>query len=267
MAIYRKVHTSFWGDPFIETLTPEQKYFYLYLLTNEKTRQCGIYEISLRQMSFDTGYNQETVDKLIKFFEKSNKIRFSKNTNEIAIKNWSKHNDSTSPKVQQCVNKELADIKNRVLIQYLYSMDTHPQEEQEEAKEETKEQEEVPLKNQRTPNEFYEIFKSWFLGSFGFDFVMQKKDWVGIASIKSFCETNAISDPASSWLAVLSKYNTLPPFYQQNKSPAFIGSRMSEIVAELKKPSIKKSNQESIVDMYNDLKNKEPETIQYQNLI
>jgi len=68
MAIFRKIHTSFWGDSFIQDLTPEQKYFFLYLLTNDKTKQCGIYEITVRQMCYDTGYNEETIKKLLEFF-------------------------------------------------------------------------------------------------------------------------------------------------------------------------------------------------------
>jgi len=64
MAIYRQLQTTFWSDSYITELTPEQKYFYIYLLTNEKTKQCGIYEITLRAIAFDTGYNVETVEKL-----------------------------------------------------------------------------------------------------------------------------------------------------------------------------------------------------------
>ena len=135
MAAFRKISVTFWSDSFVGELTPEQKYFYLYLMTNDKTTQCGIYETSIRKMSFDTGYNQETVLKLISFFEEQNKIRFSKETNEIALLNWVKFNDSNSPKVLSCVEKELKQVKNRVLIQYLYSMDTESQEEEEKEKE------------------------------------------------------------------------------------------------------------------------------------
>lgn len=46
MAIYRKIHISFWQDPFVLKLTPEEKYFYIYLMTNSKTNQLGCYEIS-----------------------------------------------------------------------------------------------------------------------------------------------------------------------------------------------------------------------------
>jgi dipeptidyl aminopeptidase/acylaminoacyl peptidase len=153
MAAFRKISVTFWSDSFIGDLTPEQKYFYLYLMTNDKTTQCGIYETSIRKICFDTGYNSETVLKLLDFFQEKNKIRFSKETNEIALLNWVKFNDSNSPKVLSCVEKELKNVKNRVLIQYLYSMDTESQEEEEEEKEEKEEKEEEEYKSDE-----FEIF-------------------------------------------------------------------------------------------------------------
>lgn len=140
MAIFRKIHVSFWKDLFVKKLTPEQKYFYLYLMTNSNTTQCGIYEIDFGMISYETGYNTETIQKLILFFESKGKIKYSTSTEEIAIKNWNKYNDSTSPKVKACVSKELKTVKNRVLIQYLYSIDTQTQEEQEQEQEEEQEQ-------------------------------------------------------------------------------------------------------------------------------
>ena len=140
MAIFRKVHVSFWRDEFIEGLTPEQKYFYLYLLTNDRTTQCGIYEITIRQMCYDTGYNDETIKKLLEYFITKGRLMYSESTKEIALKNWAKYNDSNSPKVRACIDKELIKVKNRVLIEYLYSIDTHTQEEQEEEEEKEEEQ-------------------------------------------------------------------------------------------------------------------------------
>lgn len=145
MAIFRKVHVSFWRDEFIEGLTPEQKYFYLYLLTNDRTTQCGIYEITIRQMCYDTGYNDETIKKLLEYFITKGRLMYSESTKEIALKNWAKYNDSNSPKVRACIDKELIKVKNRVLIEYLYSIDTHTQEEQEEEEEKEEEQEQVNI--------------------------------------------------------------------------------------------------------------------------
>ena len=146
MAIFRKIHVSFWKDEFIESLTPEQKFFYLYLMTNDRTTQCGIYEITIKQMCYDTGYNEDTIKKLIEFFTKCGKIQYSLATKEIAMKNWAKYNDSTSPKVKSCINKELLKVKDTVLIQYAYSMDTHTQEEEEEEQEEEQEKEQIDNK-------------------------------------------------------------------------------------------------------------------------
>jgi hypothetical protein len=160
MAAFRKISVSYWSDSFVGELTPEQKYFYLYLMTNDKTTQCGIYETSIRKICFDTGYNSETVQKLIDFFQEKNKIRWSKSTNEIALLNWVKFNDSNSPKVLACVEKELKQVKNRVLIQYLYSMDTHPQKEEEEEKEEEKEKEQEEFEYIPTEREL--LFNRWF---------------------------------------------------------------------------------------------------------
>lgn len=119
MSIFRKIHTSFWSDPFVQSLSPEKKYFYLYLLTNEKTKQCGIYEISKTQICNDTGYNIDTVSILLKYFAEVNKIRYSEETNEIAIRNWKKYNTNVSPKVQALENKELRLVKNDELIEYV----------------------------------------------------------------------------------------------------------------------------------------------------
>ena len=87
MAIFRKIHVQFWSDGFIQSLTPEQKFFFLYLLTNERTKQCGIYEITTRQISYDTGYNVETVNNLIGLFSDAKKVYYCRDTNEIAIRN------------------------------------------------------------------------------------------------------------------------------------------------------------------------------------
>jgi len=135
MAIFRKIQTSFWSDTFIQDLDNEQRLFYLYLLTNEKTKQCGIYEISKKQITFNLGISSEKVTELIEYFINAGKIRYSLETNEIAIKNWMKYNGSTSPKVVSCINSELKQVKDRVLIEYVNGMYTASQEEQEQEEE------------------------------------------------------------------------------------------------------------------------------------
>ena len=53
MARYRNVSTSFWEDnKIVDDFTPEDKYIYLYCMTNPHTNLCGCYEISLKQIAF-----------------------------------------------------------------------------------------------------------------------------------------------------------------------------------------------------------------------
>jgi hypothetical protein len=165
VAVFRKINTSFWQDPLVLDLTPEEKYFYLYLMTNTKTNQCGIYEIPKKVMEMETGYNRETVDKLINRFVDYGKIIHSQDTNEIMIVNWIKYNGSTSPKVISRVESELKEIKNKDLVKkylelcseynyqidalsilYPYSIDTQSQKEKEEEEEEEREKETKPTK-------------------------------------------------------------------------------------------------------------------------
>jgi len=116
MAKYRYVHCAFWKDPFVQKLTPEEKYFYLYLMTNEYTSQCGIYEITRKTMSFDTGYNDETIDKLLKRFTDYGKIHFDEENNELMLINWIKYNTTSSPKVRKCIEGELKTVKTAAFV-------------------------------------------------------------------------------------------------------------------------------------------------------
>jgi hypothetical protein len=50
-AKYRMVRTDFWKDLIVpEAMTTEDKYFYLYLLTNPNTTQIGVYQITKKPM-------------------------------------------------------------------------------------------------------------------------------------------------------------------------------------------------------------------------
>lgn len=143
---YRKIHDSFWTDPDIEELTPEQRYFYLYLLTNPACNQIGLFEFSIRRAVFETGYNRETIEKLLAHFEMLGKIKVSTITKEIVICNFYHHNKSNSPKVITHVQQLLKNIKDETLVQYIYGIGTLPQEK--EKQEETEKEEKVIIRKQ-----------------------------------------------------------------------------------------------------------------------
>ena len=116
MAVYRHIHIDYWQDGFVLDLTPEEKYFYIYLMTNSKTSQCGLYELPKRIIETETGYNRETVDKLLNRFIDYKKIVYCEETREVFLMNWIKHNKIVSPKVKKCVYEELKKIKSMDLV-------------------------------------------------------------------------------------------------------------------------------------------------------
>lgn len=120
MAIYRNVQTSFWGDYFVTKLPAEEKYFYLYLLTNTRTSQCGIYELPDTFMAMETGCSQEAVNKFLEKFQKAGKISYNVATGEIMILNWIKYNFINSRNTILCINKELRKVKNKEYLRILY---------------------------------------------------------------------------------------------------------------------------------------------------
>ena len=124
MAIYRNVQLSFWTDNKVEDdFTPEDKYFYLYLLTNPQTNICGCYEVSYSQMTNQTGYNKDTVNRLIDRFENIHKIiKFNKNTKEILILNWYKYNWSKSEKTLTGVDAVAKHIKCNEFKEYIFEV-------------------------------------------------------------------------------------------------------------------------------------------------
>ncbi|MBW9145277.1 DnaD domain protein [Clostridium sp. CM027] len=120
MAKYRQIYTEFWSDSFVFELTPEEKYFYLYLISNTKTTQCGIYEISKKFIATETGYNRDTVDKLIKRFCEYNKILYCDDTKEIMLLNWMKYNVPNNINAIKCVHHELSRVKNKEFLKILF---------------------------------------------------------------------------------------------------------------------------------------------------
>lgn len=122
MAKYRHVHTSFWTDPDVmEEFTVEDRYFFLYLLTNPLTTQIGIYKITIKQMAFELGYDINVVKSVIKRFENDYKvIKYNAETRELAMKNWGKYNLVKGGKpVEDCVKKELLEVNDKTLIPYI----------------------------------------------------------------------------------------------------------------------------------------------------
>ena len=134
MATYRTIYLSFWTDAKVDDdFTPEDKYFFLYLLTNPHTNICGCYEVTPKQMARETGYNEDSVKRLLDRMEKVHGvIKYDSDTKEVLIPNWGKYNWHNSPKTMAGAEKVAQHIKSETFkkvvvdtlsIGYGYPMD------------------------------------------------------------------------------------------------------------------------------------------------
>lgn len=124
MAIYRNIQMAFWTDiKVVDDFTPEDKFFYLYLLSNPHTNLCGCYEISVKQMSDETGYSRDTIEKLLKRFAEVHKVAYySQDTKELLVLNWHKYNWTASEKFRKPLLKEINSVKNDNFKGYLLDL-------------------------------------------------------------------------------------------------------------------------------------------------
>lgn len=124
MAKFRQIQTDFWSNPYVqEEMTPEDKFFYLYLMTNEKSTQIGIYKITKKQIAFDMGYSIESVGNLLKrFMEQHKLIKYDSETREIILLEWAKTNLNKGGKpFEDLILSELKEVKQKEFIKIIYN--------------------------------------------------------------------------------------------------------------------------------------------------
>lgn len=145
---YSNLSMSFWTDSKIDDdFTPEDKYFFLYLLSNPHTSVTGCYEISMKQMERETGYNTDTITRLIQRMQDVHKvIKYDQETKEVLIVNWYKYNWTKSENLIKSVIRvaqfiKSSDFKKYVLdmvfIRYGYRMETSDSESDSESDSDT----------------------------------------------------------------------------------------------------------------------------------
>lgn len=61
MAQKRYIDTKLWSDNFIVGLKPLERYLFLYFLTNSHTNICGIYELPIKTMVFETSLDPKFI--------------------------------------------------------------------------------------------------------------------------------------------------------------------------------------------------------------
>ena len=113
----RMVDTELWQDEdIIADFTAEDKYFWLYILTNPHNKMCGVLKNSPSLIARDMGLHKDTIINLVIRFEKTHKLIYcDRQTDEVFILNWYKYNWTKSPKIVDVIKRELCAVKSEII--------------------------------------------------------------------------------------------------------------------------------------------------------
>ena len=109
----RMIDTDLWSDSKVmDEFSPQDKYFWLFLLTTRYGNLIGVFEVSKRLMAFDLGLEIKEIERLIDKFKNEYKmIDYNENTREIFIYNWYKYNWTKSPRLFVSIKKVIEEVK------------------------------------------------------------------------------------------------------------------------------------------------------------
>jgi DnaD/phage-associated family protein len=133
MSGYRQLHTKMWSDTWFTGLRTELKILFIYLFSNERASVCGLYELPVRTISFETGLDREVIKKGLEVFNNADKVKYDFEAGVVWVRNMLKYQGSTSPKVKARIQADIkavpeCDLKKRFLdtlsIPYRYGSGT-----------------------------------------------------------------------------------------------------------------------------------------------
>lgn len=121
MTRYRMLKTDFWMSPIVgEELKKDEKFLYIYLLTNHLTTQIGIYRILKKQIAIDMDISIEEVESLMASLIDRQLIRYNAETREVALRDWGIAIQSRGGKpVLDCIESELRKVVDTSLISFV----------------------------------------------------------------------------------------------------------------------------------------------------
>ena len=113
----RSVDTRFWSDGWVRKLNALDRYLFIYLITNDHTTWCGIYELDLSMMAFESGIDKEDLERSI-LPRLSPKVIYVDGW--VYVPNWIKYHLSgsgnMSPQQKKGFEKTWDDVPERIRL-------------------------------------------------------------------------------------------------------------------------------------------------------
>jgi hypothetical protein len=109
----RIIHTRFWQDSFVSTLSKTDKLIFIYLLTNDRVSLTGIYELPDKYIKADLEVTQKELDGTKQKLAKNDKIYFLDGW--VRIVNHDKYNSYTGEKIEIAKEKEIQSVPSKLM--------------------------------------------------------------------------------------------------------------------------------------------------------
>ncbi len=120
MAKNRPINSDFWIDEYIESISINGRYLFLYLLTNPDCHISGVYKTTLKRIASDTELKKEEVEKLLKDFSDNDKVYF--NSGYIIIVNFLNY-QKPNINMFKSIKKQIENLPTSAL-NFLIEVDT-----------------------------------------------------------------------------------------------------------------------------------------------
>ena len=112
---YSKIERSFWETDEARELTPEEKYFWMYLQTNANVNTLGCYAFRMRKAVDETGYNKDTIEKLLDGMVQRGMILYDAETREVFLLHWGKINWNRRTETLRAITADLKEIRSEMI--------------------------------------------------------------------------------------------------------------------------------------------------------
>lgn len=117
----RIIHTKIWKDDFFSSLNPTEKLLFIYYLTNERVNIIHCYEVTERELYFDTGLDKSTIAKAKEKFSESNKLQFYKNY--VFLTNATRYESYKGPQNEKAKSNMVRKMPSDVIDWYFKQFD------------------------------------------------------------------------------------------------------------------------------------------------
>lgn len=111
----RVVGTRFWKDRWIRSCDPLERYLFMYLITNDQTSLCGIYQSTTDEMAHDTGLDYRQIPLMMEKFEAAGKAALFEEE-WVIVMNSIKHHNLNNMHIRRGIEKELEALPEYVKV-------------------------------------------------------------------------------------------------------------------------------------------------------